>query len=40
MLQHSLQGFQGARIHVPRQPELRPQRDFVEERYELFKKAG
>lgn len=40
MLRHGLQGFQGARIHVPRQPDLRPQRDFVEERYELFRKAG
>jgi putative restriction endonuclease len=40
MLRHGLQEFQGARIQVPRQPELKPQRDFVEERYELFRKAG
>jgi len=40
MLRHGLQEFQGARLHVPRQPALRPQPDFVEERYELFKKAG
>jgi putative restriction endonuclease len=40
MLRHGLQGFQGARIHVPRRADLRPDRAFVGERYELFKKAG
>src|SRR5262245_41707411 len=40
MLQHGLQGFQGRMIHVPRIDHLRPNRDFLAERYELFRKAG
>ena len=40
MLRHGLQGFQGAPIHVPRRVDLRPDPACVEERYELFKKAG
>ena len=40
MLQHGLQGFQGVKILVPRAEHLRPRTAFLEERYELFKKAG
>ena len=39
MLKHGLQGFQGSRILVPRREHLRPNREFLEERYEMFKKA-
>jgi len=39
MLKHGLQGFQGSRILVPRREYLRPNPEFLEERYELFKKA-
>jgi putative restriction endonuclease len=40
MLVHGLQGFQGARIIVPRSTELRPNRDFLGERYERFRRAS
>jgi putative restriction endonuclease len=40
MLQHGLQGFQNRRIHVPRADHLKPNRDFLAERYELFRKAS
>jgi len=40
MLQHGLQGFQGRRIHVPRADHLKPNRDFLAERYELFRRAS
>ena len=40
MLLHGLQGFQGRRIHVPRADHLRPNRDFLAERYALFRRAG
>lgn len=40
MLQHGLQGFQGSRIHVPHPAHLRPNRDFLAERYERFRKAS
>jgi putative restriction endonuclease len=40
MLVHGLQGFQDRSIHVPRPPDLRPDRELLEERYELFRKAG
>jgi putative restriction endonuclease len=40
MLLHGLQGFQDRRIHVPRADHLRPNRDFLAERYELFRRAG
>ena len=40
MLRHGLQGFQGAPILVPRHADSRPNRGFLAERYELFKKAG
>lgn len=39
MLRHGLQGFQGLSIEIPRVARLRPNRDFLAERYELFKKA-
>lgn len=39
MLVHGLQGFQGARIEIPRAPDLQPDRDRLEERYEMFKRA-
>jgi putative restriction endonuclease len=40
VLRHGLQGFHGQAIHVPRIAELKPSRDFLAERYDLFKKAG
>lgn len=40
MLVHGLQGFQGARIIVPRRTELKPRQEFLAERYEMFRKAG
>lgn len=40
MLRHGLQGFQGKVVEVPRSPNLRPNRDFLAERYELFRKVG
>lgn len=40
MLLHGLQGFQGRRIHVPRVDHLKPNRDFLAERYALFRRAG
>src|SRR6266705_1126985 len=40
MLQHGLQGFEGRRIHVPRADHLKPNRDFLAERYDLFRRAS
>lgn len=40
MLTHGLKGFQGELIRVPRSPQLKPDRDFLAERYELFRRAG
>ncbi len=40
MLVHGLQGFQGGSLSVPRRADLRPNRDFLAERYELFQRAG
>jgi putative restriction endonuclease len=40
MLIHGLQGFQNVRIAVPRRAELQPDREFLAERYEMFRKAG
>ncbi len=40
MLKHGLQEFDGQTISVPRQKVLRPNTDFLAERYERFRKAG
>ncbi len=40
MLRHGLQGFQGTRIHVPRNERLRPNLEFLAERYDLFRRAS
>ncbi|MBA2564988.1 MAG: HNH endonuclease [Gemmatimonadetes bacterium] len=40
MLRHGLQGFQGARVSVPRPTHQQPNREFLEERYALFRKAS
>jgi putative restriction endonuclease len=40
MLVHGLQGFEGARLLVPRREDYRPNREFLAERYELFRKAS
>jgi len=33
-------GFQGRRIHVSRAEHLKPNRDFLAERYALFRRAS
>ncbi len=40
MLKYGLQGFQDARLLLPRDPPLRPNREFVEERYGMFRRVG
>ena len=40
MLVHGLQQMHGSRLYVPRQEELRPRPEFLEERYDLFLKAS
>jgi putative restriction endonuclease len=40
MLKHGLQGFQGQRIIVPHAERLRPRREFLEERFTLFREAA
>jgi putative restriction endonuclease len=40
MLKYGLQEFQGAKIHVPRAEMLKPNPDYLAERYEMFLKAG
>ena len=40
MLRHGLHGFHGARIIVPTTPRLRPNPDFLAERYEMFRSAS
>lgn len=40
MLRHGLQGFHDAQLVVPRVENLKPRREFLEERYAWFKKAG
>jgi putative restriction endonuclease len=40
MLVHGLQGFHGRRICVPSREGQRPNREFLAERYELFRKAS
>jgi putative restriction endonuclease len=40
MLLHGLQGFQGARLGVPRREDQQPNRDYLAERFEIFRKAS
>jgi putative restriction endonuclease len=40
MLLHGLQGFHQKRLVVPHRQHLQPSREFLEERYALFRKAG
>lgn len=40
MLRHGLQGFHGGSIWTPRRPLLKPNREFLEERYALFRRAS
>ena len=40
MLRHGLQEIAGQPIHLPRDQRLRPRSDLLEERYEMFRKAG
>jgi putative restriction endonuclease len=40
MLKYGLQGFHDSRLALPRDPALRPNLDFVEERCVMFRKAG
>ena len=40
MLTHGLQGFQDALLFVPRAASNRPSKEFLAERYEIFRRAG
>ncbi len=40
MLQHGLQEIAGNTLLVPRSEKLKPRVDFLEARYELFRKMG
>jgi len=40
MLMHGLQGMDGTRIVLPNNEKLKPNQAFLENRFELFKKAG
>lgn len=40
MLVHGLQSFQGGVLRVPQEDPLKPNREFLAERYEKFRKAG
>jgi putative restriction endonuclease len=40
MLLHGLQGFQGAQLTIPRREDLQPNREFLAERYDLFRDAS
>ena len=40
MLKHGLQGFQGSRILVPHASRMRPNPEFLAERYALFRRAA
>ncbi len=40
MLLHGLQGFHGAVIHAPKHESKRPNREFLAERYELFRRLA
>ena len=39
MLQHGLKDMHGQRIHVPASPRLKPNRDYLAERFERFRAA-
>jgi len=39
MLEHGLQGFHGVVVMVPRAERSRPNREFLAERYEMFRRA-
>lgn len=40
MLEHGLKGFHGRSIRVPKAPKMQPRPDFLEERYEQFRRVG
>ena len=40
MLQHGLQGFEQKPLVLPRRQDERPDREFLEERFDEFKRAG
>lgn len=40
MLRYGLQEIEGSKLIVPTSPHLQPRREFLEERYEAFRKAG
>lgn len=40
MLQHGLKDMDGSKLYVPGSRKLKPRREFLEERYAAFKKAG
>jgi putative restriction endonuclease len=40
MLVHGLQGFQNSPLLVPRAASHQPCKEFLAERYEIFKRAG
>lgn len=40
MLRHGLQDIAGNAMSAPRSERLRPRADFLEERYQIFRKAG
>ncbi len=40
MLEHGLQGFHGATLVVPTAAYLQPNREFLAERYDIFRKAS
>ena len=40
MLRHGLQGFDGKQITPPRERDLWPRREFLEERFQQFLRAG
>lgn len=40
MLKHGLQEMAGKKLHVPKAGELRPNGEFLEERFALFRRAG
>lgn len=40
MLQYGIQAFHGARLQVPRPPDLKPDRERLGERYDLFRRSA